>query len=43
MDELSGGGGGCEDWQTWTNFSGIQWIFYVAFAVSSTSFPFISS
>lgn len=27
--------GGCDDWQNWTNFAGIQWIFYVTLAVST--------
>lgn len=35
MAEALNEAGGCEDWQTWTSFVGIQWLFYVAFAVSS--------
>jgi chloride channel 3/4/5 len=34
MGEAMNEAGGCEDWQTWTSFVGIQWLFYVAFAVS---------
>ncbi|KAK4702132.1 chloride channel 3/4/5, partial [Phenoliferia sp. Uapishka_3] len=32
MEELLNEAGGCEDWNTWTSFVGIQWLFYVAFA-----------
>lgn len=28
--------GGCEDWQTWTSWSGIQWGFYVGIAVRTS-------
>lgn len=38
MEELLNEAGGCEDWHTWTSFVGIQWLFYVAFAVSCKLF-----
>lgn len=31
MDEATGA---CEDWHEWTHWSGVQWLVYVAFAVS---------
>lgn len=33
MDDLSEGDA-CADWQTWTQWTVVQWGFYVAFAVS---------
>lgn len=40
MSELNDAGG-CEDWQEWTSFVGVRWIFYVAFAVRTLSYRWV--
>lgn len=33
MEEALNASLGCEDWQMWTSWSGVQWLVYVTFAV----------